>query len=76
MGFSYDSSPFVGETETPGVHIVAGFTGRGNAYATVAARMLSDRLLDRPSSVERRFETVQKVFDPLRGGIDAENRRR
>ena len=76
MGFSYDSSPFVGETESPGVHIVAGFTGRGNAYATVAARMLSDRLLDRPSSVERRFETVQKVFDPLRGGIDAENRRR
>ena len=76
MGFSYDSSPFVGETETPGVHIVAGFTGRGNAYATVAARMLSDRLLDRPSSVERQFETVKKVFDPLRGGIDAENRRR
>ena len=37
--------------------------------------MLSDRLLDRPSSVERQFETVQKVFDPLRGGIDAENRR-
>ena len=76
MGFSYDSSPFVGETETPGVHIVAGFTGRGNAYATVAARMLSDRLLGRPSDVERQFETVKKVFDPLRGGIDAENRRR
>ncbi len=76
MGFSYDSSPFVGETETPGVHIVAGFTGRGNAYATVAARMLSDRLLDRPSTVEDQFETVKKVFDPLRGGIDAENRRR
>ncbi len=76
MGFSYDSSPFVGETETPGVHIVAGFTGRGNAYATVAARMLSDRLLGRPSDVEHQFETVKKVFDPLRGGIDAENRRR
>jgi len=76
MGFSYDSSPFVGETETPGVHIVAGFTGRGNAYATVAARMVSDRLLGRPSSVEHQFETVKKVFDPLRGGIDAENRRR
>jgi len=76
MGFSYDSSPFVGETETPGVHIVAGFTGRGNAYATVAARMLSDRLLGRPPTLERRFETVKRVFDPLRGGIDAENRRR
>lgn len=76
MGFSYDSSPFVGETETLGVHIVAGFTGRGNAYATVAARMVSDRLLGRASSVERQFETVRKVFDPLRGGIDAENRRR
>ncbi|MCY3772323.1 MAG: FAD-dependent oxidoreductase [Gemmatimonadetes bacterium] len=76
MGFSYDSSPFVGETETPGVHIVAGFTGRGNAYATVAARIVSDRLLGRPSSVEHQFETVKKVFDPLRGGIDAENRRR
>lgn len=76
MGFSYDSSPFVGETETPGVHIVAGFTGRGNAYATVAARMLSDRLLNRPPTLERRFETVKRVFDPLRGGIDAENRRR
>ena len=76
MGFSYDSSPFVGETETPGVHIVAGFTGRGNAYATVAARMVSDRLLGRPSAVEDQFETVKKVFDPLRGGIDAENRRR
>ncbi len=76
MGFSYDSSPFVGETETPGVHIVAGFTGRGNAYATVAARVLSDRLLGRPATVERRFETVKTVFDPLRGGLDAENRRR
>ena len=76
MGFSYDSSPFVGETETPGVHVVAGFTGRGNAYATVAARMLSDRLLGRPSTVEDQFETVKKVFDPLRGGLDAENRRR
>ncbi len=76
MGFSYDSSPFVGETETPGIHIVAGFTGRGNAYATVAARMISDRLLGRPSDVEHQFETVKKVFDPLRGGIDAENRRR
>ena len=76
MGFSYDSSPFVGETETPGVHIVAGFTGRGNAYATVAARMVSDRLLGRPSAVEDQFETVKKVFDPMRGGIDAENRRR
>ena len=76
MGFSYDSSPFVGETETPGVHIVAGFTGRGNAYATVAARMLSDRLLGRPATVERQFETVKKVFDPLRGGTDAVNRRR
>lgn len=76
MGFSYDSSPFVGETETPGVHIVAGFTGRGNAYATVAARMLSDRLLGRPLVVEDQFETVRKVFDPLRGGLDAENRRR
>lgn len=76
MGFSYDSSPFVGETETPGVHIVAGFTGRGNAYATVAARLLSDRLLGRPPTLERRFETVKRVFDPLRGGIDAENRRR
>ncbi len=76
MGFSYDSSPFVGETETPGVHIVAGFTGRGNAYATVAARMLSDRLLGKPSVVEDQFETVKKVFDPLRGGLDAENRRR
>ncbi|MYJ00056.1 MAG: FAD-binding oxidoreductase, partial [Gemmatimonadetes bacterium] len=76
MGFSYDSSPFVGETETPGVHIVAGFTGRGNAYATVAARMLSDRLLGRLPTLERRFETVKRVFDPLRGGIDAENRRR
>ncbi len=76
MGFSYDSSPFVGETETPGVHIVAGFTGRGNAYATVAARMLSDRLLGRPAILERQFETVKRVFDPLRGGIDAENRRR
>ncbi len=76
MGFSYDSSPFVGETETPGVHIVAGFTGRGNAYATVAARMLSDRLLGRPSEVQQAFETVQKVFDPLRGGTDAKNRRR
>lgn len=76
MGFSYDSSPFVGETETPGVHIVAGFTGRGNAYATVAARMVSDRLLGRTSAVEDQFETVKKVFDPLRGGIDAENRRR
>lgn len=76
MGFSYDSSPFVGETETPGVHIVAGFTGRGNAYATVAARMLSDRLLGRPPTLERQFETVKRVFDPLRGGIDAENRRR
>ncbi len=76
MGFSYDSSPFVGETETPGVHIVAGFTGRGNAYATVAARMLSDRMLGRPPTLERQFETVKRVFDPLRGGIDAENRRR
>ncbi len=76
MGFSYDSSPFVGETKTPGVHIVAGFTGRGNAYATVAARMLSDRLLGRPSDVEHQFEMVKKVFDPMRGGIDAENRRR
>ena len=76
MGFSYDSSPFVGETETPGVHIVAGFTGRGNAYATVAARLLSDRLLGRPPILERRFETVKRVFDPLRAGIDAENRRR
>ena len=76
MGFSYDSSPFVGETETPGVHIVAGFTGRGNAYATVAARMLSDRLLGRPANLERQFETVKRVFDPLRGGIDAENQRR
>ncbi|MCY3555818.1 MAG: FAD-dependent oxidoreductase [Gemmatimonadetes bacterium] len=76
MGFSYDSSPFVGETETPGVHIVAGFTGRGNAYATVAARMLSDRLLGKPATLERQFDTVKRVFDPLRGGIDAENRRR
>ena len=76
MGFSYDSSPFVGETETPGIHIVAGFTGRGNAYATVAARMVSDRLLGRPSAVEDEFDTVKKVFDPLRGGIGAESRRR
>lgn len=75
MGFSYDSSPFVGETETPGVHIVAGFTGRGNAYATVAARMLSDQLLRSSSGAVRQFEMVKKIFDPLRGGLDVKNRR-
>ena len=76
MGFSYDSSPFVGETETPGVFLVAGFTGRGNAYATIAARMLSDKLLGRPSDIEDRFEMVRTVFDPTRGRDGVENRRR
>ena len=75
MGFSYDSSPFVGETGTPGVHIVAGFTGRGNAYATVAARMLCDQLLGSSSDATRQFEMVNKIFDPLRGGTEVKNRR-
>lgn len=75
MGFSYDSSPFVGETETPGVFLIAGFTGRGNAYATIAARMLGDKLLGRPSDVEERFEMVRTVFDPMRGRDGVENRR-
>ncbi len=76
MGFSYDSSPFVGETETPGVFLIAGFSGRGNAYATIAARMLGDKLLGRPSDVEERFEMVRTVFDPMRGRDGVENRRR
>ncbi|MBI4551577.1 MAG: FAD-binding oxidoreductase [Candidatus Latescibacteria bacterium] len=62
MGFSFDSSPFVGETETPGVYVIAGFTGRGNAYATAAARILADRILERPSELESRFPSIRTVF--------------
>lgn len=75
MGFSYDSSPFVGETDTPGVYIIAGFTGRGNAYATAAARIIADRLLGQASELEERFRTIGTVFDAKRGKDNAVNRR-
>ena len=75
MGFSFDSSPFVGETDTPGVHVIAGFTGRGNAYATVAARMMADRLLGRPSDLAERFSGVCRVFDPKRNHHDLAHKR-
>ncbi len=76
MGFSYDSSPFIGETETPGIYVVAGFTGRGNAYATVAARMLSKQILEKPCTLDNKFEMVKKIFDPIRGKNEFQNRRR
>ncbi|MBM3261905.1 MAG: FAD-binding oxidoreductase [candidate division Zixibacteria bacterium] len=67
MGFSYDSSPFVGETDTPGIYVIAGFTGRGNAYATAAARLMTDRLVGRDGEMEERFTRVRSVFDARRG---------
>lgn len=75
MGFSYDSSPFVKETDTPGIYIVAGFTGRGNAYATAAARIIADRLLGLPAELEERFARVLAVFNLKRGKDNVVNRR-
>jgi gamma-glutamylputrescine oxidase len=43
MGFSHDALPYVGRLET-GVHVNAGFTGHGMAFATATGELVADLL--------------------------------
>jgi glycine/D-amino acid oxidase-like deaminating enzyme len=60
MAFSADGLPLIGALPgVPGAYLAGGYTGHGNAYALLAARVLADLIAGRQHA-------VSDLFDPSR----------
>ena len=68
QAFTADSVPMIGEFDPDlRIHGMAGFSGRGNTYTDVGARILADRVAGIVGPLEQRFSRViREVLTPGR----------
>ncbi len=63
MAFSSDGLPLIGNLPgVPGCYIAGGYTGHGNAYALLAARMIAGDITGR----SQEYQEYANLFAPER----------